>query len=284
MARCVRVWPCMTKTFGFSFWVFVFDSSQSPGPATFMLFSAFWLWSSVVSVLISVTTDIHSLNGTLSTNLWDGAMFSQLAEDSPSCPRSCTTALRRRPSGTLSPPPFKHPTLNILRIPINHTYEYHLKSQWDDTTQCFLAYPCLPSARPLHNTSGMPNRVPAAAGISFCGQNRFPRLATVERNVSATPICRLGAASFGHHPGVLSVCFSVCMPPVITHRCVQKMAYVDLGWPLGLVLLGVNGLYYGQGLWLRRVIVCGCMIMHGGRMFLGIYTNCDLYAFAVCHR
>jgi steroid 5-alpha reductase family enzyme len=50
----------------------------------------------------------------------------------------------------------------------------------------------------------------------------------------------------------------------------QKMAYVDIGWPLGLCVLGMNGLFFGTGMKLRRYLVCGCMILHGGRMFLGM--------------
>lgn len=48
-----------------------------------------------------------------------------------------------------------------------------------------------------------------------------------------------------------------------------KMAYVDIGWPWGLVLLAINGVSLGQGWWLRRYIVCFLMFVHGGRMCLG---------------
>lgn len=47
------------------------------------------------------------------------------------------------------------------------------------------------------------------------------------------------------------------------------MAYVDLGWPLGLVLLSINALAYGDGFWLRRWGIGLCMLLHGGRMACG---------------
>eukprot|EP00931_Biecheleriopsis_adriatica_P031071 TRINITY_DN18256_c0_g2_i2.p1 TRINITY_DN18256_c0_g2~~TRINITY_DN18256_c0_g2_i2.p1 ORF type:complete len:388 (-),score=82.67 TRINITY_DN18256_c0_g2_i2:299-1432(-) len=47
------------------------------------------------------------------------------------------------------------------------------------------------------------------------------------------------------------------------------MAYVDLGWPIGLVLLAVNGLVWGDGFWLRRWGTGLCMLLHGGRMACG---------------
>ena len=49
----------------------------------------------------------------------------------------------------------------------------------------------------------------------------------------------------------------------------QKMAYVDIGWPLGLLVLGVNGMCFGHGAAFRRYIICGCMMVHGARMFCG---------------
>lgn len=47
------------------------------------------------------------------------------------------------------------------------------------------------------------------------------------------------------------------------------MAYVDIGWPVGLLVLAANAIRYGQGYWLRRSFVGGCMLIHGGRMFFG---------------
>lgn len=48
-----------------------------------------------------------------------------------------------------------------------------------------------------------------------------------------------------------------------------KMSYVDLGWPLGLVLLGACCLLFGEGYWLRRWLVGGAMLLHGLRMGVG---------------
>lgn len=39
--------------------------------------------------------------------------------------------------------------------------------------------------------------------------------------------------------------------------------------PLGLVLLGINGIIYGNGWYIRRYLVCGILLLHGGRMFFG---------------
>mmetsp|Transcript_62068 Transcript_62068/g.116062 ORF Transcript_62068/g.116062 Transcript_62068/m.116062 type:complete len:351 (+) Transcript_62068:69-1121(+) len=46
------------------------------------------------------------------------------------------------------------------------------------------------------------------------------------------------------------------------------MLYVDIGWPSGLVAIGVISLK-GSGDWLRRWLIGGCFILHGGRMALG---------------
>jgi hypothetical protein len=72
---------------------------------------------------------------------------------------------------------------------------------------------------------------------------------------------------------LISFLFIVQIPLAVT----GKMAYVDLGWPFGLVLLGVNGLIYGSGWYLRRYIICGCMILHGGRMFAGNANKSTVY-------
>eukprot|EP00854_Cymbomonas_tetramitiformis_P025725 gene25725-31464_t len=57
----------------------------------------------------------------------------------------------------------------------------------------------------------------------------------------------------------------VCIPAFYTER----MAYVDIGWPIGLVILAVNVLRHGTGWWLRKWLVGGCLLVHGGRMALG---------------
>ncbi|CAM9163435.1 unnamed protein product, partial [Ectocarpus fasciculatus] len=58
-----------------------------------------------------------------------------------------------------------------------------------------------------------------------------------------------------------------------------KMAYVDIGWPCGLVALGCNGLWWGRGWSVRRFISCGCMILHGARMFIGALVMFYPYTF-----
>ena len=47
------------------------------------------------------------------------------------------------------------------------------------------------------------------------------------------------------------------------------MAYVDIGWPLGLAAMGAQFILNGSGLWLRRWAVGGIMLLHGGRMAAG---------------
>lgn len=48
------------------------------------------------------------------------------------------------------------------------------------------------------------------------------------------------------------------------------MSYVDMGWPLGLCILAVNTFLYGSGgNQTRSLLVCGALLFHGGRMFLG---------------
>ena len=46
------------------------------------------------------------------------------------------------------------------------------------------------------------------------------------------------------------------------------MAYVDIGWPWGLVVLAVNVLN-ADGYRVRRLVVGSCMLLHGLRMGLG---------------
>jgi len=49
----------------------------------------------------------------------------------------------------------------------------------------------------------------------------------------------------------------------------ERMAYVDIGWPTGLVVVAVNAYLLGDGLWLRKALVCGALALHGLRMSLG---------------
>ena len=57
----------------------------------------------------------------------------------------------------------------------------------------------------------------------------------------------------------------VCIPIWRTGR----MSYVDIGWPWGLVLMGVISLYFSEGYWLRSLVVSTVMILIGLRMGLG---------------
>lgn len=58
-----------------------------------------------------------------------------------------------------------------------------------------------------------------------------------------------------------------------------KMAYVDIGWPLGLTVLGITGLTYGEGWYIRKVLFCGFMVLHGSRMLLGALALFYPYTF-----
>ena len=57
----------------------------------------------------------------------------------------------------------------------------------------------------------------------------------------------------------------VCIPAYFTKR----MSYVDIGWPWGLVLIGVLVLVLGEGYWLRKYIVSGMYLFAGLRMGIG---------------
>ena len=56
----------------------------------------------------------------------------------------------------------------------------------------------------------------------------------------------------------------VCIPAFLTKR----MSYVDIGWPWGLVLIGVLVLVLGDGYWLRKYIIAGMYLFAGLRMGL----------------
>lgn len=56
--------------------------------------------------------------------------------------------------------------------------------------------------------------------------------------------------------------FVVCIPAWRTER----MSYVDIGWPWGLVLIGGLSLYFGDGYWLRVALAGAAYIFMGGRM------------------
>ena len=57
---------------------------------------------------------------------------------------------------------------------------------------------------------------------------------------------------------------SACIPAYITGR----MSYVDLAWPWGLVLIGVQTLFL-TGYWLRRILIGGAFLFAGLRMGFG---------------
>lgn len=59
--------------------------------------------------------------------------------------------------------------------------------------------------------------------------------------------------------------FVVCIPIWRTER----MSYVDIGWPWGLVLLGIVSFIYSDGYWLRSALISGMVILVGLRMGLG---------------
>jgi|TARA_B100000768_G_scaffold110876_1_gene102787 steroid 5-alpha reductase family enzyme len=47
------------------------------------------------------------------------------------------------------------------------------------------------------------------------------------------------------------------------------MSYVDIGWPWGLVLLGIISFCFSDGYWVRSLVVSGVVILIGLRMGLG---------------
>jgi steroid 5-alpha reductase family enzyme len=57
----------------------------------------------------------------------------------------------------------------------------------------------------------------------------------------------------------------VCIPIWRTGR----MSYVDIGWPWGLVLLGIVSFFLSDGYWLRSLVVSIVLILVGLRMGLG---------------
>ncbi|GAB5370135.1 hypothetical protein AAMO2058_001465800 [Amorphochlora amoebiformis] len=87
---------------------------------------------------------------------------------------------------------------------------------------------------------------------------------------------RLGPGSDATSSLVELVVWNMCTQVLLFVVVVQipafvtnTMAYVDIGWPWGLVLLSLNGFFYGQGWWFRRSIACLCVFLHGLRMAVG---------------
>ena len=59
--------------------------------------------------------------------------------------------------------------------------------------------------------------------------------------------------------------FVVCIPAWKT----QRMSYVDIAWPWGLVVIGITSFSYLEGYWLRNTLVSIIYIFMGARMGLG---------------
>ena len=57
----------------------------------------------------------------------------------------------------------------------------------------------------------------------------------------------------------------VCIPILRTGR----MSYVDIGWPWGLVVLGLISYMFSEGYWVRSLIISSMVILVGLRMGLG---------------
>lgn len=56
--------------------------------------------------------------------------------------------------------------------------------------------------------------------------------------------------------------FVVCIPAYLTKR----MSYVDIGWPWGLVCIGLVAILFGEGILWRKIIVGGMYMIAGLRM------------------
>ena len=57
----------------------------------------------------------------------------------------------------------------------------------------------------------------------------------------------------------------VSIPAYLTKR----MSYVDIGWPWGLVCIGLFMYFFGEGYWLRTYLVAGMYLFSGLRMGIG---------------
>ena len=49
----------------------------------------------------------------------------------------------------------------------------------------------------------------------------------------------------------------------------KKMYWVDVAWPLGLVIIGLLALILGDGWWIRKWAIAGAFAFQGGRMGFG---------------
>ena len=59
--------------------------------------------------------------------------------------------------------------------------------------------------------------------------------------------------------------FIVCIPAYFTER----MSYVDIAWPFGLVVIGIISFFYGDGYLLKKSIISMLYIIAGLRMGIG---------------
>ncbi|MGK0366545.1 MAG: steroid 5-alpha reductase family enzyme [Saprospiraceae bacterium] len=74
-------------------------------------------------------------------------------------------------------------------------------------------------------------------------------------------------SSFASINGLLQIILFIAVVSVPAYFT-KRMSYVDIGWPLGLVLIGVLVLVMGDGYWLRRYIIGGMYLFAGLRMGL----------------
>ena len=59
--------------------------------------------------------------------------------------------------------------------------------------------------------------------------------------------------------------FIVCLPAYFTDR----MSYVDIAWPFGLIAIGIISFFYGNGYFLKKSIISMLYIIAGLRMGIG---------------
>lgn len=87
----------------------------------------------------------------------------------------------------------------------------------------------------------------------------FPALVFVFAPVALTSLFRTNASR------QLMMFLPICQLPVLL---TGKMWFVDVAWPLGLILMGATALQ-GPGWHVRRLIVSAVLAIHGGRMAVG---------------
>jgi len=130
----------------------------------------------------------------------------------------------------------------------------------------------------VHILGRLPTTSPAMATLST-PRAIFRILITVGARISPieTLVCFLAPLAYlcleREQPFLLTNAIGqllIFVPLVIVPAiCTGHMAYVDIGWPSGLVLLGGLGLALGDGFWVRRALMGGCVAVHGARMAVG---------------